>query len=107
MSTFAQGDVWLRDNPVRLTSSYVQAASIENYGEPWGSACVQLRRDLPSLDYGTAGNPARQGLRRASNEGILRAFRNADRFPTLEIFASFGSSFWRERNQASCSFESF
>src|SRR5439155_2802145 len=46
-------------------------------------------------------------LREALNEGTLRAFRYADRFPTLKIFASFGSSFWRERNQASCSFESF
>jgi hypothetical protein len=33
---------------------------------------------------------ARQGLRRASNKGTLRAFRNADRFPTFKIFRRAG-----------------
>jgi hypothetical protein len=30
---------------LHLSSSYAQAASIENYGETWASVCVQLRRD--------------------------------------------------------------
>src|SRR6266498_1120131 len=51
----------------------------------------KLRVDLPSLamtrpavaeGYGVAG---KRRLRRASNETRLRAFRNADRFPTFKI----------------------
>jgi hypothetical protein len=34
---------------------------------------------------------ARRELRRASNEGTLRAFRYADRFPTFKIFRRPGS----------------
>ena len=32
-----------------------------------------------------------KGLRRASNEGTLRAFRNADRFTTFKIFRQPGA----------------
>jgi hypothetical protein len=41
----------------------------------------QASDDPPSFDFRRD-----KGLRRASNEGTLRAFRNADRFPTFKIF---------------------
>jgi hypothetical protein len=40
---------------------------------------VRLRRD-------ESGWQARDELRPTSNKGTLRAFRNADRFPTFKIF---------------------
>src|SRR5437667_12840493 len=54
------------------------------------SVFVRLRRDESAWQ-------ASDELRRASNKGTLRAFRNADRFPNFKIFRRPGRSLTTSR----------
>src|SRR5438876_1088476 len=75
--------------PGRFLSTYARVAFIKITASQGLRQAMAWRAsdDPPSFDVRRD-----KGLRRGSNKGTLRAFRNADRFPTFKIFRRPGAS---------------